>query len=519
MLRKSYPWIRTQQQHQLNLLPTFYLRSFHSKKDSYELNRMLTQAETETEASNSNSINKMHAKIITRGYGHNVFVASKLIHIYSRLHINHARKLFDHLPHRDIFLWNLMIQTYANSDFPTQALHVYNQMCLKHVLVDNYTFTFLLKASTILKDETLGRLIHGHVIKNGFYFNVYVGNALVALYAKCQEIHACTKVFHDIPQKDVVSWNSVISGCANNDRVIEAIHLFHMFLHNESCSTPDHATLVTILPACAQVAEIRLGFWIHCYTIKTGFTNDAMVGSGLITMYGNCGHLDYARQVFDEISGKNIMVWTAMMRSYGMHGDAHEALNLFSNFLEGGFHPDGVVFLCLLSTCSHAGLLAKGREIFKQMEDYGVERCHEHYACMVDLYGRAGLLMEAVEFMKSMPMLPGKDVYGALLGACRMHNNIELAEVVAKKLFDLDPNSGGRYVTLAKIYGDAGRLKEAAAVWKMMVKKNIKKPFGFSAIKVDSLVHIFGVEDETHPRTMEIYETLAGLDEIMSLPT
>ncbi|KAK9075748.1 hypothetical protein SSX86_004077 [Deinandra increscens subsp. villosa] len=491
--------------------------SFESKKASHELNRMLTECEGSIRC-----INKMHAKIITGGYGQNVFIGSKLIGMYAGLeqsHMNHARKVFDHLLQRDVFLWNMMIQAYANSGLCIEALGVYKEMCDKDVVVDKYTFTFVLKACSVIKDETTGRVIHGYVVKRGFYFNVFVGNALVALYAKCRMMEACRRVFDEIPEKDVVSWNTVISGCANNDLFIEAVELFHSFVHDESFSMPDHATVVSILPACAQVAEIRLGLWIHCYTIKTGLTNDAMVGSGLIAMYGNCGHLDYARQVFDQIYERNVMVWTAMMRGYGMHGNPQEALNLFSNFLEGGFHPDGVVFLCLLSTCGHAGLVAKGREIFKQMEDYGVERSHEHYACMVDLYGRAGLLMEAVEFMNSMPMLPEKDVYGALLGACRMHNNIELAEVVAEKLFVLDPNSGGRYVTMAKIYGDGGRLKDAAAVRKMMVKKNIKKPFGFSSIKVDSVVHTFGVEDETHLRSEEIFDMLAGLDEVMALPT
>ncbi|KAF5804055.1 putative tetratricopeptide-like helical domain superfamily [Helianthus annuus] len=366
----------------------------------------------------------MHAKIITGGYGQNVFIGSKLINMYAgldQLHMNYARKVF-HKMH--VFLWNMMIQTYANSGLSTEALNVYKEMCENDVAFDKYTFTFTLKACSVIKNETTGRVIHGHVVKTGGCLMRFLIRMLlvgIRLYLDALAMTALLK------------------------RLIFFI-LFYM-MNESSCSTPDHATLVSILPACAQVAEVRLGFWIHCYAIKTGLTNDAMVGSGLIAMYGNSGHLDYARQVFDQISERNIMVWTAMMRAYGMHGNPHKALTLFSNFLEGGFQPDGVVFLCLLSTCSHAGLVSKGSEIFKQMEVYGVGRGHEHYACMVDL-------MEAVEFVKSMPVLPSKDVYGALLGACRMHNNIELAEVVAQKLFILDPNSGGRYVTLAKIYGD-----------------------------------------------------------------
>ncbi|KAL8265557.1 hypothetical protein R6Q59_023687 [Mikania micrantha] len=294
----------------------------------------------------------MHAKIISGGYGQNVCVGSKLIGMYAgldQLYMIHARKVFDHFLERDVFLWNMMIQTYAHSGLSAEALGMW-------------------------KDEMTSRVIHGHVMKCCFYFNVFVGNALVALYAKCQTMEACRHVFDEIPEKDVVNWNTIISGCANNDRFIEAIELFHTFLQDESFSAPDHATLVSILPVCAQVAEIRLGYWIHCYSIKIGLTSNTMVGSGLIAMYGNSGHLDYARQVFDEISERNIMVWTAMMRGY------------------------------------------------------------------------AGLLMEAVEFNKLMPTLPRKDVYGALVGASRMHNNIELAKVVVEKLFALDPDSGGRYV-------------------------------------------------------------------------
>ncbi|KAL4582778.1 hypothetical protein LXL04_007337 [Taraxacum kok-saghyz] len=491
-----------------------YFVSCTSKEDSYELNRMLTQCE-----GSIRSIKNMHAKIIIGGYEQNVFVGSKLIAIYSGLgqsYIEDARKLFDNLSERDVFLWNMMIQTYANSDLCPKALDMYNKMREQDLHLDKYTFTFVLKASGIKKDEKAGRIIHGHVMKCGFYLDLFVGNALIAFYAKCQMIEPCMKVFDEMPKRDLVSWNTAISSCATNDRITKALDLFRTLLHEQSLITPDHATLVSVLPACAQAADIRLGFWIHCYAIKTGLQYDAMVGSGLISMYANSGHLDYARQVFDEMPKRNIMVWTTMIKGYGMHGNANESLNLFSSFLKDGFNPDGVVFLCLLSTCSHAGLVPKGRELFKQMDDYNVEKGQEHYSCMVDLFGRAGLVMEAVKLIKSMPMVPGKSVYGALLGACKMHNHIELGEDVAEKLFLLDPMSGGRYVTLANIYGGVGRLKEAAAVRKMMVKNNIKKPFGFSSVKVDSVVHTFGAEDETHVKRIEIFDTLAVLDKIMA---
>ncbi|GJV47095.1 pentatricopeptide repeat-containing protein [Tanacetum coccineum] len=340
-----------------------------------------------------------------RWYNQNVFIGSELIGMYSELgqfYMQDARNVFDNMSQRDVFIWNMMIQAYANSGFGNEALGVFKEMCGEVLGVDKFTYTFVLKACGVGSDVIMGRAVMG------------------------------VRVFDEICDKDVVSWNTVISGCVNNRCVIEAIELFHGLLRDEYFSTPDHATLVSILRACAQAAEILLGFWIHCYIIKEGLENDSMLGSGLIAMYGNYGHLEYSRQIFDQISERNIMVWTTMMRGYGMHGNPQEALNLFSDFLKNGLHPDGVVFLCLLSTC------------------------------------------KAIEFIESMPILPTKDVYGALLGACRMHNNIEIAEVVAQKLFVLDPESGSRYVTMAKIYEDGGRLKDAAAVRKVMVVEEVE---------------------------------------------
>ncbi|XP_057969572.1 pentatricopeptide repeat-containing protein At3g12770-like [Malania oleifera] len=486
--------------------------SIERRRDSYDYTHLLQQCRT------AKSIKKLHAQIITGGFEQNPFLATKLVGKYAEhggSNMEDARKVFDFLHERDDFLWNTMIQGYANSGPFVEALNVYDEMRSSGVSANRYTYPNVLKSCGAMKDGKKGRIVHGHVVKSGFEYDLFVGNALVSFYAKSQDIGTSRKVFDEMPQRDLVSWNSMISGYTINGYVEEALVLFHALLQNKSIPAPDNATLVGVLPACAQAAAIQEGMWIHSYTIKSGMEIDAALGSGLISMYANCGRFSSAQDVFNRVCDKNIVVWNAMIRCYGMHGRAEEALELFSQLVESGLRPDGVIFSCLLSTCSHAGMVAKGWELFKRMPDYGVERNDQHYACMVDLLGRTGFLDEAVEFMKTMPKQAGKDAYGALLGACRIHNRLELAEEIAEKLFVLDPDNAGRYIILAKMYEDVGQWEDAARVRKVLREKNIRKPLGCSSIELDGILQTFGVEDESHPFTEQIFYALERLDGAM----
>ncbi|KAL6283084.1 hypothetical protein ACE6H2_014013 [Prunus campanulata] len=464
------------------------------------------------------SIKKLHAQIIIGGFEQNPFVVAKLVGKYvecSEPSMETARKVFDRLLERDVFVWNMVIQGYANVGPFVEALKMYDRMRLSGVPANQYTYPFVLKACGAMKDGKHGLIVHGHVVKCGLHSDLFVGNALIALYSKCEEIEISRRVFDEIPWKDSVSWNSMISGYTANGYPHEALKLFRAMLQDHATSLPDHATLVSILPACVQASAIEVGFWIHSYTIKSSVEVDAALGSALISMYASCGRVTIARVIFDQISQKNVVLWSAMMRCYGMHGHADEALQMFSQFVESGLHPDGVVFLCLLSTCSHSGMVTKGLELFEEMGDYGVEKNEKHYACVVDLLGRAGLLDQAVKLIESIPMQAGKDAYGALLGACRIHNNIELAEEAAEKLFVLDPENAGRYILLASMYEDACRWEDAARVRKLLRDKNVKKPTGSSSIEMDCTYHTFGADDESHPYTDQIFNTLERLDRII----
>ncbi|KAK7360265.1 hypothetical protein VNO77_02248 [Canavalia gladiata] len=462
----------------------------------------------------TNSIKEAHAHVIVGGHEQDPFIATKLVDKYAHFagsNIEHARKVFDNLSEPDVFCWNVVIKGYANVGPFAEALKVYDEMLCSGTLPNRYTYPFVLKACGAERASQKGQVIHGHAVKCGLNLDLFVGNALVAFYAKCQEVEVSRKVFDEIPHRDIVSWNSMISGYSTNGCVDDAIRLFYDMFRDDQIGGPDHATLVTVLPAFAQVADIHAGYWIHCFVVKTGMGLDPAVGSGLISLYSNCGYISMARAIFDQISDRNVIVWNAIIRCYGMHGLTQEALSLFHELVEAGLHPDGILFLCLLSACSHAGLLEQGWHIFHTMETYGVVKSEAHYACIVDLLGRAGDLEKAVEFIQSMPILPGKNVYGALLGACRIHKNMELAELAAQKLFVLDPHNAGRYVILAQMYEDVGRWQDAAGVRKVVKEKEIKKPIGYSSVELESGHKKFGVNDETHPFTPQIFQSLLKL--------
>ncbi|RDX80966.1 Pentatricopeptide repeat-containing protein, mitochondrial, partial [Mucuna pruriens] len=477
-------------------------------KDSFYYTHLLHLCKT------TGSIKKAHAQVVVGGHEQDPFLAAKLIDNYAHLrgssNLECARKVFDNLSEPDVFCWNVVIKGYANVGPFGEALKVYDAMRWSGTTPNRYTYPFVLKACGAEGASQKGQVIHGHAVKCGLDLDLFVGNALVTFYAKCQDIEMSRKVFDEIPHRDIVSWNSMISGYTVNGYVDDAIMLFYGMLRDEGVGGLDHATLVTVLPAFAQVADIHAGYWIHCYIVKTGMGLDSAVGSGLISLYSNCGYVSMARAIFDKIADRNIVLWNAIIRCYGTHGLAQEALSLFQQLVEAGLHPDGII---------HAGLLEQGWHLFHTMETYGVAKSEAHYACIVDLLGRAGDLEKAVEFIQSMPIQPGKNVYGALLGACRIHKNIELAELAAEKLFVLDPYNAGRYVILAQMYEDAGRWQDAARVRKVVKEKEIKKPIGYSSVELESGHQKFGVNDETHLYTTQIFQTLLSLDRVMGKET
>jgi len=277
---------------------------------------------------------------------------------------------------------------------------------------------------------------------------------------------------------------------------------------------PDDVTLVGVLNSCANLGVLELGKWVHAYIDKNWIKADGYIGNALVDMYAKCGSIDQAFRVFQGMKNRDVYSYTAIIVGLAMHGEAEKALSIFSKMPSVGIEPDEVTFIGVLSACSHAGLVAEGQKYFEEMSRvYNLIPQTEHYGCMVDLLGRAGLINEAEEFIKNMPIEPDAFVWGALLGACRIHGKVELGESVMRKLLEVEPERDGAYILMSNIYSSSNKWRDALKLRKAMKGKNMKKTPGCSSIELDGVVHEFRKGDKSHPKSKEIYKLL---EDIMS---
>eukprot|EP01018_Ginkgo_biloba_P008707 Gb_07635 [translate_table: standard] len=454
---------------------------------------------------------EIHDYIIRSGFDYDIFVRNSLIDMYTKCeNTDDARHVFDNMSVRDVVSWSSIIAGYSQNGHFVETLELFWQMILAGVKPNSVTFASVLPACAGLTNIKQGKEIHNYIIRSGFESDVFVGSALIDMYAKCGNMDIASLVFDRMSHTDVVLWNAMIAGYTQNGHCNEALELFHQI--QQADVKPDSVTLVSILPACAHLATLQHGKEIHAYVMRNGFESDVSVGNALIDMYAKCGSIEFGHCVFDKMSERNVISWNTMIAGYGMHGHGEEALAFFYEMQKAVMEPDCITFIALLSACSHAGLVDKGRQYFNCMsQDYEIIPRMEHYACMVDLLGRAGCLDEAWDFIKKMPLKPSVDVWGSLLGACRVHCNIDLAEFVAEHLFELRSDNAGYYVLLSNIYASAGRWVDASKVRKLIKDKGLKKEPGCSWIEIGNRVHAFLAEDRSHPQLEKIYATLESL--------
>eukprot|EP01018_Ginkgo_biloba_P030437 Gb_10713 [translate_table: standard] len=410
----------------------------------------------------------------------------------------------------NIITWNAMIAGYAQNGRATDAKKLFRQMQFAGVKASSNTIASILPTCAPLEALQHGREIHNYIVRNGFEYDVFVGSALIDMYSKFKDIQVARQLFDKLPGKNVVSWNAIIAGYAQNKHSNEALKLLCKMPLSKL--KPNTVTVASVLPACGSLAALQQGKEIHGYIIRSGFESVVFVANAVIDMYAKCGSIEFAHHVFDKMSRRDVVSWNSMIMGCGMHGHGEEALRVFHQMQQTGMEPDHITFIAVLSACSHAGLVDEGWRYFNGMieNSYMTPRL-EHYACMVDLLGRAGCLDEAKEFINKMPLEPDVVVWGALLGACRIHCNIELGESVAERLFELEPNNAGNYVLLSSIYAEAGRWDDAANVRTMMKDRRLERGEGRSWIAVKNRVHSFVVGDISHPQSMEIYAKLKSL--------
>ncbi|PIA41933.1 hypothetical protein AQUCO_02100046v1 [Aquilegia coerulea] len=459
---------------------------------------------------------QIHQQALAFGFESDLFVSSALIDMYSKCGVlNDARKLFDEIPMRNVVSWTSMVTGYVQNDNPHQALLLFKDFLREKsegsVFVDSVALVSVLSACSRVSKKEITKGVHGYLIKRGFEGDLGVGNTLMDAYAKCGEVSVARKVFDGITLRDRVSWNSMIAIYAQTGLSMEALEVFYEMLKEREVEFND-VTLSTVLLACAHAGALQLGKCIHDQVIKLGLDENVFVGTSVIDMYCKCGRVETARKAFNCMKEKNVKSWTAMISGYGMHGQAKESLEVFYEMQKNGVKPNYITFVSVLAACSHAGLVEEGRHWFRTMNTkFDIEPGVEHYGCMVDLLGRAGCLNEAYHLIKGMKVKPDFVVWGALLGACKVHKNVELGEISAKKLFELDPNNCGYYVLLSNMYADAGRWRDVERMRVNMKNHGLVKPPGFSLVDVKGRVHVFLVGDKDHPQHEDIYKYLEKL--------
>ena len=454
---------------------------------------------------------KIHTLVVKAGFDCDVFVKTSLVCLYAKCgYLEDAHKVFDDIRDKNVVSWTAIISGYIGVGKFREAIDMFRRLLEMNLAPDSFTIVRVLSACTQLGDLNSGEWIHKCIMEMGMVRNVFVGTSLVDMYAKCGNMEKARSVFDGMAEKDIVSWGAMIQGYALNGLPKEAIDLF-LQMQRENVK-PDCYTVVGVLSACARLGALELGEWVSGLVDRNEFLYNPVLGTALIDLYAKCGSMSRAWEVFKGMKEKDRVVWNAIISGLAMNGYVKISFGLFGQVEKFGIKPDGNTFIGLLCGCTHAGLVDEGRRYFNSMyRFFSLTPSIEHYGCMVDLLGRAGLLDEAHQLIRNMPMEANAIVWGALLGACRIHRDTQLAELVLKQLIELEPWNSGNYVLLSNIYSANLKWDEAAKVRLSMNEKRIQKPPGCSWIEVDGIVHEFLVGDKYHPLSEKIY---AKLDEL-----
>ncbi|XP_043718748.1 pentatricopeptide repeat-containing protein At4g38010 [Telopea speciosissima] len=452
---------------------------------------------------------QVHGVVEKMGFSSDLFVQNSFLHLYGVCcDCNEATKLFDEMPVRDVVSWNALISGYVKAGLFGEAMNLFMKMDVEPNVA---TVVNVLVACGRLGNLGTGRVIQGLIFKGGFEMGLEIGNALVGMYVKSECMNEAKRLFDELPDKDIISWTCIISGLVQCKRPKEALELFRAM--QGSGVEPDKVTLASILSACASLGAFVCGRWVHEYIERCGVEWDIHIGTALVDMYSKCGSVEMALDIFHAMRQRNVLTWNALLGGLAMHGLGKEALQYYDQMIRIGLRPNEVTFLAILSACCHSGLIEQGRRHFYLMidQDHNLTPRIEHYGCMVDLLGRAGLLDEALELVMTMPMQPDELIWGALLSACKAHGDVELSRHILDKLLELDSHDSGVYVLLSNIFATNGRWEDVSRVRRLMKKRSIRKVPGSSVIEVNGSSHEFFVGDIDHSHLKEIHLVLTML--------
>ncbi|MQM17214.1 hypothetical protein Taro_050182 [Colocasia esculenta] len=458
----------------------------------------------------------VHAYALKYGFETDQTVGNSLLAMYMKIGaVDDGCKVFGLMPKHDTVSWNALLSGFQSGDDCEEALQIFTKMLAEGLEPNKYTFISLLRSCTSLAAVRYGTQVHNHIVKQNLDEDSSIGTALVDMYAKCGCLGDVQLVFDRLKGRDVFSWTVVITGYTQNDESEKALQLYRQM--QREAIKPNEYTFPSSLRACSNLAALNTGLQIHSQIIKSG-VSDKYVSTALVDMYGKCGCLKDAELVFNGFRLRDQVSWNSMIFGYSQHGYAEKALVTFQAMVDEGVQPDEVTFIGVLSACSHAGLIKEGKHYFNSLYSlYGITPVIEHYACMADILGRAGKFNELEQFIEKMKGLPDLLIWQTVLGACRMHRNVELGEKAARKIIELDPNADAAYILLSNIYASAKRWDDVAMVRSMMTNQGVKKEPGCSWIDVGGQVSLFLSHDGSHPKAKEIHLKLIELSKQISL--
>ncbi|XP_010546123.1 PREDICTED: pentatricopeptide repeat-containing protein At4g33990-like [Tarenaya hassleriana] len=422
----------------------------------------------------------IHGSAMKHGFVSDWYLQAAMVDMYAKCgETGEARRIFDEMRLKDSVCWTSMITAYEQTSQPRESIGLFLMMQRNRVFADSVTLISVVSAIAQVGGSSRAKSVHAYAVSSGFVKDASVGNSLIAMYAKCGQTEEARLVFDQMDRKDIISWNSMLSGYVQNGLACEAFTLFNEMLASE-CK-PGSVTALVIVSACTYLRSSQLGRKMHDLIIKNKIKIDTNVSNALMEMYAKCGDLETARDIFRQIhpSQRDVKSWNAMISGHGMHGHGEKALEFYSKMKEQGIKPDRITFLSVLSACSHAGLFVQGRKCFEEMEEHSVTRDSRHYACVVDMLGRLGFLREAHDLVKGMEIEPDDSVWGALLLACRIHGDIGLGNMAARNLCR---KHSGCYVLMSNINATFGRWEEVIQLRREMEVKGMKKPAALSAL-------------------------------------
>ncbi|XP_010504997.1 PREDICTED: pentatricopeptide repeat-containing protein At2g35030, mitochondrial-like [Camelina sativa] len=439
--------------------------------------------------------------------------------------IEKALKLFDEMPERNIVSWNTMIKALVQRGRIDEAMNLFERMPKRDVISWTAVVDGLAKNGKVDEARRLfdcmpeRNIISWNAMITGYTHNNRIDeadqlfqvmperdfaswNTMITGFVRNGKVNRACVLFDRMPEKNVISWTTMITGYVENRENEEALKVFSKML-TDGCVKPNVGTYVSILSACSDLAGLVEGQQIHQLISKSVHQKNEVVTSALINMYSKSGELIAARKLFDNglVSERDLISWNSMIAVYAHHGHGKEAIEMYDQMREHGFKPSEVTYLNLLFACSHAGLVEKGMEFFKELvRDESLPLREDHYTCLVDLCGRAGRLKDVLNFINCDEARLSRSFYGALLSACNNHSEVNIAKEVVKKVLETGSDDAGTYVLMSNIYAASGKREEAAEMRMKMKEKGLKKQPGCSWIKIGNQTHLFVVGDKSHPQ-------------------